>query len=162
MNIAPHTWQSLGSPFTIEGQPPADSAQQPFCLVESVSPDYFRAMRIPLVDGRGITALDGPDAAPVAVISQALARRYFPNENPLGRRIKLKIGAESLTVVGVAADYHQHIYDRQAAADFVRAIPPDADRVARFGCPGGRPRRRRANSVGAGGGPGPGSAAAGV
>jgi putative ABC transport system permease protein len=114
MNIAPHTWQSLGSPFTIEGRPPADSAQQPFCLVESVGPDYFRAMRIPLADGRSITALDGPDATPVAVISQALARRYFPNENPLGRRIKLKIGAESLTVVGLAADYQQHIYDRQA------------------------------------------------
>jgi putative ABC transport system permease protein len=113
MNIAPHTWQSLGSPFAIEGRPPADSAQQPFCLVESVGPDYFRAMRIPLADGRGITALDGPDATPVAVISQALARRYFPNENPLGRRIRLKIGAESMTVVGLAADYHQHIYDRQ-------------------------------------------------
>jgi hypothetical protein len=113
MNIAPHTWQSLGSPFTIEGRPPADSAQQPFCLVESVGPDYFRALRIPLVGGRGITALDGPDAAPVAVISQALARRYFPNENPLGQRIKLKIGTESLTVVGLAADFHQHIYDRE-------------------------------------------------
>jgi putative ABC transport system permease protein len=113
MNIAPHTWQSLGSSFTIEGRPPADSAQQPFCLVESVGTDYFRTMRIPLVEGRGVTALDGPDAAPVAIISQALARRYFPNENPLGRKIKLKIGAESLTVVGLAADYHQHLYDRE-------------------------------------------------
>jgi putative ABC transport system permease protein len=113
MNIAPHTWQSLGSPFTIEGRPLADSAQQRFCLVESVGPDYFRVMRIPLVEGRGVTASDGPDATPVAVISQALARRYFPNENPLGRKIKLKIGAESLTVVGLAADFHQHIYDRQ-------------------------------------------------
>jgi putative ABC transport system permease protein len=113
MNIAPHTWQSLGSPFTIEGRPPADSAQQSFCLVQSVGPDYFRTLRISLVDGRGVTALDGPDALPVAVISQALARRYFPNENPLGRRIRLKIGTESLTVVGVAADYRQHLYDRQ-------------------------------------------------
>jgi putative ABC transport system permease protein len=113
MNIAPHTWESLGSPFTIQGRPPADSAQQPFCLVESAGPDYFRAMRIPLVDGRGVTAVDGPDAAPVAIISQALARRYFPNENPLGRKIKLKIGAEWRTVVGLAADFHQHIYDRE-------------------------------------------------
>ena len=47
MNIAPHTWQSLGSPFTIEGRPPAGSAEQPFCLVESVGADYLRAMRIP-------------------------------------------------------------------------------------------------------------------
>jgi putative ABC transport system permease protein len=114
MNIAPHTWQSLGSPFTIEGRPPAGSAEQPFCLVESVGADYLRAMRIPVVDGRGISALDGPDATPVAVVSQTLARRYFPDENPLGRRIKLRIGSESLTIVGLAADYQQHIYDRQS------------------------------------------------
>ena len=63
MNIAPHTWQSLASAFTIEGRPPAASAQQPSCLVESVGPDYFHVMRIPLADGRGVTALDGPDAA---------------------------------------------------------------------------------------------------
>lgn len=113
MNIAPHTWQSLASPFTIEGRPAINSAQQPFCLIESVSPDYFRAMRIPLRDGRSITALDGPDAPPVAVISQGLARRYFPNENPLGKKLKLKIGAEWLTIVGVAADFHQHAYDHE-------------------------------------------------
>ena len=55
---------------------------------------------LPLLE-RGI-----PGANPLSMAS-------FPNENPLGRRIKLKIGAESLTVVGVVADYHQHIYDRQ-------------------------------------------------
>ena len=113
MNIAPHTWQSLGSPFTIEGLPAVDSAQQRFSLIESVSPDYFRTMRIPLRDGRGITALDGPGAPPVAVVSQALARRYFPGQSPLGKKLKLKIGTEWLTIVGVAADFHQHAYDRQ-------------------------------------------------
>jgi predicted permease len=103
----------LGSPFTIEGQPAIDSAQQRFCLVASVGPEYFRTMRIPLRDGRGITAQDGPGTPPVAVISQELARRYIPGENPLGKRLKLKIGAEWLTVVGVATDFHQHAYDRQ-------------------------------------------------
>jgi putative ABC transport system permease protein len=114
MNIAPHTWQSLGSPFTIEGQPPADSAAQPFCLVQAVSEGYLRAMRIPVEDGRGIIALDGANSAPVAVVNRAMARRYFPNENPLGRRIRLKIGTDAMTVVGLAADYQQHIYDRQS------------------------------------------------
>jgi putative ABC transport system permease protein len=113
MNIAPHTWQALASPFTIEGAPPAGSAQQPFSLVESVGPDYFRTMRIPVPYGRKLAVQDGPDALPVAVISQALARRYFPHENPVGRKIKLKIGADWLTVVGVAADFHQHGYDRE-------------------------------------------------
>jgi len=113
MNIAPHTWQSLGSPFTIEGHPAPDSAQQPFGLVLAVGPDYFRTMRIPLRDGRSITAQDGPNATPVAVISQGLALRYFPGENPLGKRLRLKIGQGWLTVAGVAADFHQHGYDRQ-------------------------------------------------
>ena len=113
MNIAPHTWQTLASPFTIEGRPATDSAQQRFSLVESVSPDYFHTMRIPLRDGRSLSALDGPDTLPVAVISQALAQRYFPDENPLGKKLKLKIGTEWLTIVGIAADYHQHAYDRQ-------------------------------------------------
>jgi predicted lysophospholipase L1 biosynthesis ABC-type transport system permease subunit len=49
----------------------------------------------------------------VAVISQALARRYFPDENPLGRKLKLKIGGEWRTIVGVAEDFHQHAYDHQ-------------------------------------------------
>jgi putative ABC transport system permease protein len=113
MNIAPHTWESLASQFTIEGRPETDSARQRFCLIESVGPEYFRTMRIPLRDGRSISALDGPDAPRVAVISQGLARRYFPNENPVGKKLKLKIGAEWLTVVGVAADFHQHGYDRE-------------------------------------------------
>jgi putative ABC transport system permease protein len=113
MNIAPHTWQILASPFTIEGRPASDSAVQRFSLVESVGPDYFRAMRIPLRAGRAIAAADGAEAQPVAVVSQALARRYFPGEDPIGRKLKLKIGTEWLTVVGVAADFHQHAYDRE-------------------------------------------------
>jgi len=113
MNISPHTWQSLGSPFIIEGHPATDAAQQPFSLVETVGSDFFRTMRIGIVDGRSIAAQDGPNAPPVAVISQALARRYFPGENPLGRKLKLKIGAPWFTIVGVAADFHQHAFDRQ-------------------------------------------------
>ncbi len=113
MNIAPHTWQSLGSPFAVEGRPATDPSEQGFCLVESVGPEYFRTMRIPLRAGRGITAADGAQAPAVAVISQGLARRYFPNEDPVGRKLKLKIGGERVTIVGVAADFHQHGYDRQ-------------------------------------------------
>jgi len=114
MNIAPHTWQSLASPFTIEGRPATDSAQQTFSLVESVGPDYFRTMRIPLKDGRSLAAQDGPGAPAVAVISEGLARRYFPDENPLGKKLALKISPEPVTIVGVAADFRQHGYDRQA------------------------------------------------
>jgi putative ABC transport system permease protein len=112
-NIAPHTWQSLGSPLAIEGRPVTDPAGQRFGLVEAVGPEYFRTVRIPIVDGRGLTAQDGAGAVPAAVISEDLARRYFPGENPIGRRLKLKIGGDWLTIVGVAASFHQHAYDRE-------------------------------------------------
>jgi putative ABC transport system permease protein len=112
MNIAPHTWQSLASPFEIEGVAVASSAAQPFSLVESVGPEYFRTLRISLRNGRGISAADGPEAPRVAVVSQGLVRRYFPDGNALGKRIRLKIGGEWLTVVDLAADFHQHGYDK--------------------------------------------------
>ena len=52
-----------------------------------VSPGFFETMEIPLVAGRGFTAVDNEKAPPVAVINEAAARTYFPNESPLGRRI---------------------------------------------------------------------------
>jgi putative ABC transport system permease protein len=113
MNIAPHTWQTLASPFTIEGRQEAVAARQRFSTVEAVGPDYFRTMRIPLREGRSLTNVDGPEGPGVAVVSEGLARRYFANESAIGRKVKLKIGGEWLTIVGVAADFHQHGYDRE-------------------------------------------------
>ena len=69
--------------------------------------DYFRAMGIPLVRGRGFDARDTPEAAPVAVISETLARRSWPGEDPIGRRVEfgnMDGDLRPMTVVGVVAD----------------------------------------------------------
>jgi putative ABC transport system permease protein len=77
---------STGS-FDIEGyQPPADQPG-PWGDIRIVSPGFFEALRIPLRRGRLLDARDGPEAPPVAVVDDELVRRYFRNEDPIGKRI---------------------------------------------------------------------------
>lgn len=87
----------------IEGRPvstdPKDTITVP---IRSVTADYFSLMDIALRDGRGFTAADKGDAPQVLIINEAMARRYFPNENPLGRRLTSSSGARE--IVGVVSD----------------------------------------------------------
>jgi predicted permease len=77
----------------------------------TASPDYFASLGIPLLAGRTFSDADIASAPPVAIINRALAEQYWPNQNPLGQR--LKIGSFDnkrpwLTIVGVVGDVHQH------------------------------------------------------
>jgi putative ABC transport system permease protein len=67
-----------------------------------ISPDYFQALRIRLIAGRAFTAQDDIDTPPVAIVSEAFARRYWEDLDPIGRRIRR--GTKFLTVVGVVGD----------------------------------------------------------
>ncbi len=76
------------STFSIEGRHPADEdAQNAFVRV--IGGDYLRAMRIPVRRGRGFTQADTAAAPLVAVLNETAARRYFPNENPIGQHIRV-------------------------------------------------------------------------
>jgi putative ABC transport system permease protein len=97
------------STFSIEGQLPAQRGEHVEAIVETITPNYFGALNISLRDGRLLTDSDGAEATPVAVISESLARRYFPGENPLGKHIKVGNSASDhpwMTVVGVVNDVH--------------------------------------------------------
>ena len=77
----------------------------------SVSPDYFRVMKIPLKRGRLFTAQDGANAPGVAMISETCAREEFPNEDPIGKQIQLGGRDEKrlwLTIIGVVGDVRQY------------------------------------------------------
>jgi putative ABC transport system permease protein len=92
--------------FTLEGRP--IEKEQPIALYECVSPEFFRMMKIPLRSGRLIDDRDAHEATPTVVISENMARMYWPGEDPVGRR--LRIGPEApdnpwLTIVGVAGDF---------------------------------------------------------
>src|SRR5215468_9896486 len=107
-------WDSIE--FQIEGQPATLPGQKPEITYQKAGAGYFQTMRIPIVKGRAFSASDGEDAPRVAVISEAMSRRYFPNEDPLGRRVK--VGAvESTTpwytIVGVAGDVSRFMFDRE-------------------------------------------------
>jgi putative ABC transport system permease protein len=72
-----------------------------------VSPGYFGTMKIPLIAGRDFTAFDTLRSAPVTVINQTLASRYFPGENPIGKRIMIDEPDEQWqTIIGVIGDVH--------------------------------------------------------
>ncbi len=68
----------------------------------AAAPGYFATMKIPLLEGRDFTALDGRKAAPVIIVNQAFARRYFRGQNPVGRAVRLN--GKPRTVIGLARD----------------------------------------------------------
>ncbi len=92
--------------FSIEGRPRVKRDELQSAIRQTATPSYFAILNIGLRSGRTLTDTDGADTTPVTVISASLANRYFPAENPLGKRIK--IGNEDsarpwMTIVGVAA-----------------------------------------------------------
>jgi putative ABC transport system permease protein len=72
----------------VEGQPPEPVEKWGALEWEQVSGDYFQALGIPLLRGRYFDQHDGPDAPPVVIVNETLARRYWPGENPVGKRVK--------------------------------------------------------------------------
>ena len=90
--------------FAIEGQPPAEPDRQPVAWYASISPDYFRAMGIRLLKGRELTELDSADAPKVVMISETMARRYFPDEEAVGKRLLFGGGSDLREIVGVVSD----------------------------------------------------------
>jgi putative ABC transport system permease protein len=79
--------------FSIEGQPELPRTDRPRTGYFATSPDYPRALRIPLIRGRGFLPSDNAQTPPVALVSQTFAQRYFPNEQPIGKRLRLDTGA---------------------------------------------------------------------
>ena len=96
-------------PFSIAGNPPPAQGNADTANYVAASPDYFRVLGISLVRGRVFTADDASSTPPVAVISQALAERYFPHQDPIGRHMMFGFpprGDVSREIVGVVADVH--------------------------------------------------------
>ncbi|HVN09677.1 MAG TPA: ABC transporter permease [Patescibacteria group bacterium] len=103
----PFSDNSLRTSFQIEGRP-VPKSEEPYTQLRCVGQEYFRTMRIPLVSGRAFSATDTRDANKVIIINQTLAKKFFPNENPLGKRIKPGASDSSdepmREIVGVVGD----------------------------------------------------------
>jgi putative ABC transport system permease protein len=100
------------SPFSIHGRP-KDSERSPVADIAVVDTQYFRTMEVPLTAGRNFTASDTDKTGTVGVIDQTLARRYWPNENPVGQQVKFGFGAgiKGVTIVGVVGDIKSDGFD---------------------------------------------------
>jgi putative ABC transport system permease protein len=103
-NALPTRGRAIGYFFNIEGRPPLEPAKAPTAWLQSISPGYFHAMGIPLLAGRGFTDSDDAAAPLVAIINQNMARRHWPNEDPLGRVIVYSRERLRLKIVGVCAN----------------------------------------------------------
>jgi len=88
-NSLPPDSTEFSDDFTIEGRPAAPNQPPPITFVIRVSPDYFRAFGIPLRHGRYFSAADSRDAPRVAIINETMARQFFPNEDPIGKRVNM-------------------------------------------------------------------------
>lgn len=99
----------LPTGFYVEGRPRPKDNDLPQTNYSAVSPGYFEAMGIPLVAGRAFTEHDTQDMPRVAIISQTLAQRFFPNGDAIGKRINVNTGPESFReIVGIAGDVKQN------------------------------------------------------
>ena len=99
--------QGFDYPFTIEGRTPDEQATYPFLNYEAVTRGYFESTGLRLLRGRGFTPDDRADAPGVAILGESVARRFWPGEDPVGRRIKWGAPdgpAPWLEIVGVVED----------------------------------------------------------
>src|SRR5258706_6587066 len=95
------------STVKVEAKPPFPTAEQIEPPVDLVTPSYFRTMGIALLKGRELSEQDGLESPPVAVINDTFARRFWPGEDPIGRRFKFGDSGSNapwMTIVGVVGD----------------------------------------------------------
>ncbi|HEV8366365.1 MAG TPA: ABC transporter permease [Pyrinomonadaceae bacterium] len=109
----PLTGQLNDIPYTVEGRPPTAPGQEFDDDFRRVNTQYFKALHIPLLRGRNFTDQEVTKAAKVVLISDLLAKRVFPNEEPIGHRLILGIGGEAFEIIGVVGDIRHHALENQ-------------------------------------------------
>ena len=103
---------AMSTEIEIQGKQKSDTRLD--AIFDIVTADYFRVLRMPIRRGRVIEERDAASAPAVAVINEALARRYFPGEDPLGRQLRwVRISASWITIVGVVGDSTPFGADRE-------------------------------------------------
>ena len=99
----PLSWKRI-TPVLPEGQPDVPLPQRPFLDIEAISPRWFDTMRVPLRGGRGFTDSDQAKSPKVVIVNETFARRFWPNQNPLGKHIVVGRWPQAAEVIGIAVD----------------------------------------------------------
>jgi predicted permease len=108
VTVPPLGGHFMDNVFTIEGRPPLPNGHFLDAVVRAADPDYFRAAGIPIRRGRVFTAAEWLAAADKAVITESMAAAFFPNEDPIGKRLRLN-PRQSYEIVGIVGDTRQNL-----------------------------------------------------
>jgi len=125
-DAVPLSGNSSRSPYARADGNPVPVNQRPLGLTRSISPGYFQTLRIPLLSGRDFSEQDKGDSPPVVILSNATAKKLFPNENPLGRQ--MLFGTDNGTglraeVIGVVGDVRSQDLAKANDVEFYRPWP---------------------------------------
>jgi predicted permease len=121
-SVVPLTLDYSYTSIYVEGQSITNSTELPVAVPNAISPNYFRTMEIPL-RGRDFTERDDKDESRVAIVNETLARRFFPGQEPIGRRFNFT-GPDKpyWQVIGVAADGKYNSLGEDPKAAFYRPL----------------------------------------
>jgi putative ABC transport system permease protein len=114
----PSGWNWNWVQFAAEGKPPAVPGEAPSAISQVVTPGFFSALRVPLRRGRLLSEQDGGDAPAVAVVSEEMAHQNWPNQDPLGKHIRMgRPGSTGplRTIVGIVGDVRPSPLDHSPA-----------------------------------------------
>ena len=134
-NVLPLSGMNVRADFTIVGRPPLKATEIPAAQNRWVSPGYFEAMGVPLIKGRDFAEQDNAQAPGAVIVDEALARRYWGDDDPIGSRIKLEDGSAKppeFDVVGIVANVKHVGLDEEPAATFYVPIAQMPDGVVAF------------------------------
>lgn len=123
VNHLPLDGGAAGRGFLIEGRPDPGRENGASASYSVACPDYFKTMGIPVTEGREFTDADTEKAPGVIVINRTMARKYWPNEDPIGKRIRIGFDGDKdpwLAVVGVVDDFRQWGLGEKMEAYFFR------------------------------------------
>lgn len=142
-NFLPLTGWADYCNFDIEGRPIAPADKPDTAQYRVVDWRYIHAMGIPVKSGRDFAASDGPDAAGVVLVNEALVRRYWPDENPVGKQILLHFPdtrapwqpvprASWLTIVGIVGDIREWEWGEEKIGQVYLPLPQSVSRIMRL------------------------------
>ena len=121
-SILPLSGTNSDSSFAIEGRDPMAEQVYPDEEIRGVTPDYFKVLRVPLSHGRFFDERDHADAPKSVIVNQAFVKKWFPNQEAVGKRITFsnpnKPDVEWVTIVGVVGDMHHRGLDQEAKPEY--------------------------------------------
>jgi putative ABC transport system permease protein len=119
----PYSNNGITSSFTVDGLPDPEPGARPRAGGRIITPGYIRAMSIPLIKGRLFTDQDDADAPKVLLINETLAQRFFPGQDPIGKRLTLGLNGINGEIVGVVGDVRDRAMNKEAPPEFYLPYP---------------------------------------